>query len=63
MQINSKVFRLADYSAFAIWFLLLNQNSNAQVIYTDIDPDTIFDEAEEFGYFDIDANGTFDFFF
>lgn len=58
-----KLYQLAEYSAFALSFLLLKREANAQIIYTDIDPDTIFDEAEEIGYFDIDANGTYDFLF
>lgn len=53
--------KLADYSLLSGAFILMHQAAAGQVIYTDIDPDTVFDEAEEGAYFDIDGNGVFDF--
>lgn len=53
--------RLAAYSLFSAAFIVLSEQSNAQVIYTDIIPDTVFNAAEEYGEFDIDNNGIFDF--
>ena len=36
---RSRSFTLKEYSGFATAFLFINANMNAQVIYTDIDPD------------------------
>ena len=53
--------KLAAYSLFSAAFILLSEQSKAQVIYTDIVPDTIFDTSYDEGSFDIDNNGIFDF--
>ena len=55
-------FKLSAYATFAASFLSIHK-TEAQVIYTDIDPDIIYDEKLEGGGLDIDANGTIDFVF
>lgn len=55
-------FNLNAYAAAAICFLNTRE-TDSQVIYTDIDPDIVYDEALEGGGLDIDANGTIDFTF
>lgn len=54
--------KLSAYFSSAVSFLLLH-NSEAQVVYTDVDPDIILDENLETAGIDIDNNGTFDFAF
>ena len=61
MRLKALNNKLADYSLLSGAFILMHQAAVGQVIYTDIDPDTVFDEAEEGAYFDIDGNGVFDF--
>ncbi|MBK8343531.1 MAG: hypothetical protein IPL12_09620 [Bacteroidetes bacterium] len=61
MRLKALHNKLADYSLLSGAFILMHQAAAGQVIYTDIDPDTVFDEAEEGAYFDIDGNGVFDF--
>ena len=56
-------FTLKEYSILSVTFLLLNNNSTAQIIYTDIDPDMILDTYEEEGFVDMDNNGLIDFSF
>ncbi|MFI5172353.1 MAG: T9SS type A sorting domain-containing protein [Chitinophagales bacterium] len=48
------------YSQFAGVYLLLHTNSNAQVIYTDVDPDLILSESPQGIWLDIDENGISD---
>ena len=55
-KINSK---LISYSSSAIAFILLH-DAKAQAVYTDIDPDYVFDESPEGIWLDIDDNGTSD---
>lgn len=59
LQIN---FTVSAYSVFAGCFLGM-QESNAQVIYVDIDPDIILDERLETAQLDMDENGDEDFVF
>ncbi len=54
--------KLLQYSAMAVSFIFLKEG-NAQVIYTDIVPDLVFDEPLEGGGLDIDNNGIVDFAF
>ena len=56
-------FSLPAYAAFASCFLDLHKETAAQVVYVDIDPDSILDERLEFAALDIDGNGTIDFAF
>ncbi len=53
--------RLQQYSLFTCVNLIIQQGATAEVIYTDINPDTILNESEDFFSLDIDNNGTFDF--
>ena len=55
--------RLQQYSLFTCVNLILQHPLTAEVIYTDINPDTILDDAAEFCSIDIDNNGIFDFAF
>lgn len=55
--------KLAAYAASACCFLMRHQEATAQVVYTDIDPDIVLDEAFENAGIDIDNNGTLDFAF
>ncbi len=61
MRLKALHNKLADYSLLSGAFILMHQAAVGQVIYTDIDPDTIFDSHNEGAFFDIDNNGTFDF--
>jgi len=54
---------LSAYAASASCFLLIQQKVDAQVVYMDIDPDSILDEKYDFAELDMDNNGTEDFFF
>ena len=61
MRLKALHNKLANYSILSGAFILMHQGAVGQVVYTDIDPDTIFDANNEGAYFDIDNNGTFDF--
>ena len=61
MKVENLESKFINYSLLSGAFLLLNQRSEAQVVYTDVNPDTIFDAAGEGAYFDIDINGTYDY--
>lgn len=61
MKIDNLESKFRNYSLLSGAFLLLNQRSDAQVVYTDVNPDTIFDGAGEGAYFDIDLNSIYDF--
>lgn len=54
---------LNAYAASAACFLLIQQEAEAQVLYMDIDPDSILDTKYDFAELDLDNNGTADFFF
>jgi hypothetical protein len=56
-------FQLSAYAAAALCFLIKHQEANAQVVYTDVDPDIVLDAALETAGLDIDNNGTIDFAF
>lgn len=58
---KTTVFGLKEYSFFSGIFLIISNQINGQVIYTDVEPDTIFDATGEGAYLDIDNNGTFEF--
>lgn len=60
---QSKKFTLQKYSGMAGVFLLLQNNSDAQAIYTDIDPDISIQFDGQTAGIDMDNNGTFDFAF
>lgn len=53
--------RLADYAAFAGSIICLMNKADAEVIYTDIDPDVVLDTDGNYFAIDIDNNGTPDF--
>lgn len=55
------ISKLKAYSLLSGSFLVSHNSATPQVIYTDIEPDTVFDESYEGAYFDIDNNGEFDF--
>lgn len=57
---SSYTFSLSAYAAVAVSFLHTKE-TDSQVVYTDIDPDIILDEALESTGLDIDNNGTIDF--
>lgn len=60
---KNKEFSLQKYSSMAGVFLIMQNNSIAQAIYTDIEPDIeIFFDGQTAGI-DIDNSGTFDFAF
>ncbi|MBP9705547.1 MAG: T9SS type A sorting domain-containing protein [Chitinophagales bacterium] len=63
MKKNKEGFTLSAYTAIASCFLTLHQETNAQVIYIDIDPDIILDERTEVFGLDMDDNGFYDFAF
>lgn len=52
--------KLISYSTSAIAFIFLH-DAKAQAVYTDIDPDYVFDQSPEGVWLDIDDNGTSDF--
>ena len=60
---RSRSFTLKEYSGFATAFLFINANTNAQVIYTDIDPDIELNLDGQTAGIDMDNNGTIDFAF
>lgn len=53
--------RLVDYAASAAGIICLTNKAEAQVIYTDIDPDVALDTDGNYYAIDIDNNGTADF--
>lgn len=53
--------KLLKYSLFSVAYLLFHGEGNSEIIYTDVDPDTIFDANGEGAYLDIDNNGQYDF--
>lgn len=57
---NSK---LQKYSALSITYIALQNATTAQVVYADIEPDIVLDEAAEGYWLDMDDNGTLDFAF
>lgn len=59
----SKKFTIQKYSGMAGVFLLLQNNSDAQAIYTDINPDISIQFDGQTAGIDMDNNGTFDFAF
>lgn len=52
--------RLRDYSKFSAVFVLLKSGIDAQVIYTDEEPDIILSESPQGIWLDIDENGSND---
>ena len=60
---KSRTFSLKEYSGLATAFLFINANTNAQVIYTDIDPDIELNLDGQSAGVDMDNNGTIDFAF
>ena len=54
-------FHIEEYSAFAVCFLLLQTESSAEAVYSDIIPDTLIDfDWETFGI-DMNNDGVVDF--
>lgn len=61
---KSKLMSLAQYTASCSLFIGKMTNTiNAQVVYTDIDPDIVLNNAFEFAYLDIDNDGLNEFLF
>ena len=58
-----KEFSLQKYSVMAGVFIIMQNNSIAEVIYTDIEPDIILDEGGEAAELDMNDDGISDFFF
>lgn len=52
--------RLLQYSAFATCFIIIN-DSKAGAVYTDINPDSVLVNDNEFYNIDLDNNGVIDF--
>ncbi|MFZ1609577.1 MAG: T9SS type A sorting domain-containing protein [Chitinophagales bacterium] len=59
---NNK-FNLKDYSALSISFIAVSASLQGQIIYTDIEPDTILEYSGGVIAIDIDNDGTYDFAF
>ncbi len=59
---QNKKFSLQQYSGFAGVLLLMHNNSKAQAVYTDLDPDIVLSVDGNFTYIDMDGNGNNDFF-
>jgi len=53
--------RLKDYASFAASILILTGKTDAEVIYTDIDPDIVLDTDGNYYALDMDGNGSGDF--
>ncbi|MEZ5013596.1 MAG: T9SS type A sorting domain-containing protein [Chitinophagales bacterium] len=60
MQSNITI-RLAEYAAFAASVLVIANKAEAEVIYTDIDPDIVLDSNGEGALVDMDNDGINDF--
>lgn len=60
MKMKKWQLKLAGYTSLSASFLLMANGSSAQVIYVDIDPDTILDLPGEQFTLDIDNNGVDD---
>ena len=58
---KNQLKHLANYSAMAGAFILLNENADGQIIYHDIDPDTIIQMDGEIYYLDMDLDGAYNF--
>lgn len=58
-----KEFSLQKYSVMAGVFIIMQNNSIAEVIYTDIEPDIILDEGGEAAELDMNDDGISDFSF
>jgi hypothetical protein len=57
VEVNKK---LMQYSVLTGAFILVQGKTQTQVVYHDIDPDSIFDEGGEGGWFDLDNNEMLD---
>jgi hypothetical protein len=55
-------FNLQQYSGLAGVLLLMHNNTHAQAIYTDIDPDVVLQLDGNYIYIDMDNDGSNDFF-
>lgn len=55
-------FNIQEYSAFAVCFLLIQDEGAAEAVYTDI-PDTVINHNAETFWLDLDDSGTMDFSF
>ncbi len=58
---NKTAQKLAGYSALAGAFVLANTGLNAQVIYTDVNPDETYSDDGEFFEIDLNLDGSVDF--
>lgn len=54
-------FLIEQYACLAAGFLLLNKQSDSQVVYTDVEPDWIFQDDGDFSYLDMNDDGINDF--
>ena len=56
-------FKIADYAKIAAVLLFANTKTNAEVIYTDLDPDIELLLNGETAFIDLDSDGNVDFLF
>lgn len=50
-------FLIEQYAGLAAGFLLLHQQTDAQVVYTDLEPDLVFQDDGDFSYIDMNGDG------
>lgn len=60
-EIINKAFGLKQYAILTSAFLTITSSTNAEIIYADIDPDSVLDENDEYAFLDFDFNGNVDF--
>lgn len=58
---QSRLQKIASYSALAGAFVLVNTGANAQVMYTDVDPDETYDADGDFYEIDLNMDGDVDY--
>ncbi len=61
-MIKWTTFKLAGYSSMAGAFILLHGDAGAQIIYHDIDPDTVLSMDDEIYFLDMDLDGANNFY-
>jgi hypothetical protein len=59
---ENRKFNLKQYSSFAGVLLIMHNNTKAQAVYTDIDPDVVLTVDGNYTFIDMDGNGTNEFF-
>ena len=61
-MMQHRKFNLQQYSGFAGVLLIMHNNTKAQAVYTNIDPDVVLNVDGDYTYIDMDNDGTNDFF-